>query len=205
MLAPLAAEFVAAHPGLRLHLAIGNRHVAPVGDGYDLVVRVGPLADSSLRARRLARSSLVVVASPDCLARHSEPDCLEAVARLPCLAFGDPGEARWHCGRPGEPALPVQAAFAADDMDVLRQAALAGLGFALLPRFVAGREIEAGSLRVLALSADLVPVEVHAVYPGHRIPGPGARALADFLQRRMARLPHWIGEPPAAEAPAAGR
>ncbi len=165
-------------------------------------MRVGPLADSSLRARRLALSPLAIVASPACLARYGEPNCLEAVAGLPCLAFGGPGERRWHCGQPGDPPLPVRSVFVADDMDVLRQAALAGLGFALLPRFVAGREIEAGSLRALALSADLAPVEVHAVYPGHRIPGPGARALADFLQRRMAVLPHWIGKPSIAKTKA---
>ena len=197
VLAPLAAEFAAMHPRLRMHVSLDNAHVAPVGRGYDLVIRVGPLSDSSLRARRLARSPLSVVASPACLARYGEPDCLEAVARLPCLAFGGPGEARWHCGQPGDPPLPVSVVFATDDMDTLRQAALAGLGFALLPRFVAGRDIEAGGLRILGLSAGLVPVEVNAVYPGHRVPGPGARALTDFLQRRMAVLPHWIAEPPA--------
>ena len=197
VLAPLAAEFAAMHPRLRMHVSLDNARVAPVGRGYDLVIRIGPLSDSSLRARRLARAPLAVVASPACLARHGEPDCLEAVARLPCLAFGDPGEARWHCGQPDDPPLPVSVVFTADDMDTLRQAALAGLGFALLPRFVAGRDIEAGSLRILGFSASLVPVEVNAVYPGHRLPGPGTRALTTFLQRRMAVLPHWIAEPPA--------
>ena len=196
VLAPLVAEFAAMHPRLRLHVALGNAHVAPVGSGYDLVIRVGPLADSTLWARRLARSPLVVVASPALLARQGEPDSLAAVARLPCLVFGGPEERRWHCGQPGEPALPVSVAFASDDMDVLRQAAVAGLGFALLPRFVAGRDVAAGALRVLGLSAGLSPAEVSAVYPGHHIPGPGARALAAFLQGRLAGLPDWIAERP---------
>ena len=121
-----------------------------------------------------------------------EPISLEAVAQLPCLVFGSPGEARWHCGPPGEPPLGVQPVFVADDLDVLRQVALSGIGFALLPRFVVCREIEAGSLRVLAFSADLTPVDVHAVYPGHAIPSPAARALADHLQRGMTGSPHWI-------------
>jgi len=159
------------------------------------VIRVGPLADSSLRARRIARAPLVVVASPECLARHGEPDVLAAVARLPCLAYGAPGTSRWHCARPDEPLLDVNTVFAADDMETLREVALAGIGFALLPRFVAGRDIESGTLRVLRLSRDLDPGEVHAVFPGHRLLSRGARSLAQFLQQRIARLPHWIGEP----------
>ncbi len=192
VLASLAAEFANAHPALRVNVTLGNARVAPVGDGYDLVIRTGPLTDSSLRARLLARSPMTVVASPACLARHGEPISLDAVAQLPCLMFGDPGEARWHCGPPGEAPLGVQPVFVADDLDVLRQVALSGIGFALLPRFVASRAIEAGTLRVLAFSDDLTPVDVHAVYPGHAIPSPAARALADHLQRGMVRSPHWI-------------
>ena len=197
VLAPVAGAFAAAHPAIRLQVMLGNAQVTPVADGYDLVIRVGALADSSLRARRIARAPLAVVASPDCLARHGEPDSLAAVARLPCLVFGAPREARWHCGTPGEPPLDVNAVFTADDMETLREVALAGIGFALLPRFVAGREIENGLLRVLRVSSELTPVEVHAVYPGHRILTQGARGLAHFLQQRLARLPHWIGEPTA--------
>jgi len=191
VLASLAAEFANAHPALRVNVTLGNARVAPVEDGYDLVIRTGPLSDSSLRARLLARSPMTVVASPACLARHGEPISLEAVSQLPCLVFGDAGEARWHCG-PGEAPLGVQPVFVADDLDVLRQVALSEIGFALLPRFVASREIEAGTLRVLAFSADLTPVDVHAVYPGHAIPSPAARALADHLHRGMVRSPHWI-------------
>jgi len=197
VLAPVAGAFAAAHPAIRLQVMLGNAQVTPVADGYDLVIRLGALADSSLRARRIARAPLAVVASPDCLARHGEPDSLAAAARLPCLVFGAPKEARWRCGTPGEPPLDVNAVFTTDDMETLREVALAGIGFALLPRFVAGREIENGLLHVLRVSSELTPVEVHAVYPGHRIPTQGARGLAHFLQQRIAHLPHWIGEPTA--------
>jgi len=195
VLAPLARAFAAAHPTLRMQVTLSNAHVTPVADGYDLVIRLGPLADSTLRARRIARAPLVVVATPGCLARHDDPDSLAAIARLPCLVFGSPTETRWHCGQPDDPPLDVSAVFVTDDMETLREVALTGVGFALLPEFMAGEEIERGRLRIVRVSEELVPDEIFAVYPGHRIASQSARKLVRFLQQRIAQLPHWIDEP----------
>ncbi len=88
--------------------------------------------------------------------------------------------------------MRVSANFVADDMEVLRQATLASLGFAILPLFLVSKQIDAGLLRMLAISAELSPIDVHAVYPSHRLPGQAARAFADLLHERMSVLPDWL-------------
>ena len=189
VLAPLAAAFAAAHPGLRLHVGLTNAYVDPVATGCDVVIRTGALPDSGLRARVLARAVMVVVAF---LALHERPGSLEAVGRLPCVAFGPASERRWrNCG-PTPAGLAVDARFTSDDLEVVREAALAGLGLAVLPRFAVADLIERELLHVLPASAEVAATELHTVFPAHPIATAGARAFATFLRGRLAGMPDWM-------------
>lgn len=192
ILAPVAAGFAAAHPGLRLHVELTNARVDPVETGCDLVVRTGELPDSSLRARLLARAPFVVVASPSVLAAHGEPGDLGSLAGKPCIVFGGARERRWRFPSPAPEAVAVGAAFTSNDLEVVRAAALGGVGFAVLPRFAVADAVSDGRLAAVALGAELPPTSLHAVFPGHPIPNAGARALADLLGRHLAASPEWI-------------
>ena len=188
VLAPLAVEFAAAHPGLRVHVELTNSYVDPVKAGCDLVIRTGELSDSGLRARLIARMATVVVATPECVAAHGEPDTLDGFAGLPCIVFGGARERRWRGSLPSGP-LTMNARFTSNDLDVVRDAALGGVGFALLPRFAITDLIDSGRLRVLAASAALLSTPLHAVFPAHAIPTQEAQALADFVRRRLVVAP----------------
>ena len=192
VLAPLAAEFAVAHPGLRLHVGLTNTFVDPIKTGCDIVIRTGALPDSGLRARLLAKATTVIVASPNLLAAPGQPATLEELSCQPCIVFGEAGERRWRTAGLPPNGLRVAARFTSDDLEVVREAALGGVGFALLPRFAVTDLVDRGLLQVVALSAALEPTHLHTVFPAHPIPTPAAQALANHLRRRLAATPNWI-------------
>ncbi len=192
ILAPIAAEFAAAHPGLRLHVELTNARVDPVETGCDIVIRTGELQDSNLRARLLAQAPLVVVASPSVLAAHGEPEDFGSMTGKPCLVLGSARERRWRFPSLAPESAAVGTAFTSNDLEVIRGAALKGVGFAVLPRFAIADAIEDGRLAVVALSSKLQPAKLHAIFPGHPIPNVGARALAELLRQHLSKSPGWI-------------
>lgn len=194
VLSPVVTEFAARHPGMRVNLSLSNTRVDLEADKMDLVVRTGTLPDSSLRARRLLMAPLAIVASASCLSRHGTPATLAEVAALPCLSLGRDGDTRWHCGGITEP-VAVNARFVADDNEVLRDAAIAGLGFALLPRFAVLAALNDGRLTALSLDVDPGTAPVSIVFPGHKVPNRCATALADALVAHVRDDPAWRASP----------
>jgi DNA-binding transcriptional LysR family regulator len=191
VLAPLAAAFAAAHPGLRLHVGLTNTYVDPEKTGCDVVIRTGPLPDSGLRARLLARAPMVIVASPALLAGRDPPARPEDLRDWPCIVFGQANERRWrNCG-PGPLGLAVDARFTTDDLETVRDAVMAGLGLAVLPRFAVDDLIARDALRVVPASAALAPTPLHTVFPAHPIENPAAQAFAEHLRRALASAPGW--------------
>lgn len=193
LLAPAIGAFGRLHPEVRPVVVLTNRYTDLVEEGFDLAIRTGALADSNLGAKHLGDSPLVIAASPACLDRCGTPQDRHAFARMPCLVFGEQADAgRWAFVEEGEPVpAPVQAAVVANDMDLLRQAAVAGLGFAMLPSFLIAAELAAGTLGAVQGNWRLVRGEVNAVYPRHRVVSPKVRALIDFLRERLLDVPHW--------------
>ena len=185
VLAAIAARFAAAHPGLRLHVELTNTHVAPVETGCDLVIRTGDLPDLSLRARLLARASFVAVATPDVIAAHGDPRDLKGLAGKPCIVFGGAKERRSRFPSAPPDPVAVTTAFTSNDLEVTRQAALSGIGFAILPRFSIADAIEDGRLRVASRSSLLQPSKLHAIFPGHPIPQAGAHAFANEVASQL--------------------
>jgi DNA-binding transcriptional LysR family regulator len=188
VLAPTLFAFAQRHPAVQIRLTLTNVYVDPVTAGADIVFRTGHLSDSRLRARKLGDADMVIVASPSCVAAHGLPTTLAEVAELPCLVFGVVGS-RWKCG--GAEGLEVRTALAIDDLELLRDAAAAGLGFALLPTFLAAPLLARGHLRQLDLAEDLGSNPVYAVYPSHDIPNPCARALTEDVAAALARDANW--------------
>jgi DNA-binding transcriptional LysR family regulator len=197
LLAPIIGAFCAQHPELRPVVVLTNRYVDLVEEGFDLAIRTGALADSNLGAKHLGDSPLVIAASPACLERHGMPRDRHIFETAPCLVLGEQADAgRWVFVERGETvALQVKAAVVANDMDLLRHAALGGLGFVMLPSFLIAAELASGTLRAIEGDWQLVRGEVHAVYPRHRVASPKVRVLIDYLREQLAGVPRWI--PPA--------
>jgi DNA-binding transcriptional LysR family regulator len=185
----LFAGFLTAYPEVDLRLEAVNRRVDVIAEGLDLAIRVRfpPLEPTELVMRRLDESSQCLVASPS-LITAPLPGPAD-LAGLPSLDTGpartDPGWRLAH--EDGRTAVvPHRPRLVTDDMETLKQAALAGIGVAQLPTMMVWRDIEAGRL-VHALPAWRPPSGVvHAVFPSRRGLLPSVRALLDYLADRCA-------------------
>jgi DNA-binding transcriptional LysR family regulator len=202
-LAAAIAEFQSRHPRLRIEATLDDRVVDMIDGGFDVTVRVAPpLPDSSLIARRLAPNRLVVCGAPAYLARRGRPQRPGDLARHDCLLYAYVASSRrvWRfAGRGGSELVPVAGSFESNNGDVLRLAALGGLGLVQLPTFIVGPDLARG-----ALEAVLVPYEdrstaVWALYPPTRHVSAKVRAFVDFLAERFAPAP-WDADVPRAAA-----
>lgn len=191
-LSPLLAEFLAAHPGVVLEVDLNDRQVDLVEEGFDLALRIGQLADSSLIARRLATVTRVTCASPDYLARHGRPRHPQDMAGHQGLRYTHVSRQRHWCyrdaqGRSLTPTVPDR--LCANNGDLLLAAARSGLGVLASPGFIVGEAIAAGELTRLLADYAMPGATVYAVYPPGRFPSRRLRALVDFLALRLADAP----------------
>ncbi len=191
---PVAQEQLAPHlprlaqrfPRLRVQLDVTDRFVDVVQEGYDIAVRshFAALPDSDLVQRQVRRESIVLVASPgylDAASVPAVPDALEHHARL----LSGPGVNRWTLVREGAEADVVQVATSArliaNESQVLRAAAIAGLGIACLPESLCRQDLADGRLRRVLPEWHAGRVTTTLVMPHRRGQLPGVRATVDFL------------------------
>lgn len=185
--------FLERYPEIELEMGFTDRHVDLVEEGWDVAVRIGRLADSSLIVRRLAPVRRLAAASPAYLARRGTPTRPEELAGHDCLTHGGRIHSEWRfAGDDGKPLqVEVRGRFDADNGDVLRDMALAGLGIVLLPSFFLGDDIRAGKL--VPLLEKYVPLDssLNAVYPHGRHLSPKVRAFVDHLAATFCPEPYW--------------
>jgi DNA-binding transcriptional LysR family regulator len=196
-LAPALTAFLERYPELAVDLALDDREVNLVQDGFDVGVRIMALRDSSLIARRLAPSRALICAAPAYLAAHGAPARPEDLTRHACLLYSyqsDPGV--WTLrGADGERRVRVNGRLRANNGEALREAAIAGFGFVLMPSFIVGPEVRQGRLApVLRDWTAGDPVGIHAIYPAGRNLSPKVRVFVDFLAERFGPEPYWDRE-----------
>ncbi|WP_309645988.1 LysR family transcriptional regulator [Phenylobacterium sp.] len=189
-LAPVLAELAVRHPKLAVTASYSDRFVDLIGERFDVAVRLGNLADSSLVARRIAPINAVMVASPGYLEIHGTPKTPDDLIGHQALLQGSEA---WTF-RDGKKTVTVrpEGRFKADSGHALAAAAAAGLGIALIPTFLAGSFIESG--QVVPLMLDYPPPEagLYVVRPppaGH-MPAK-VRALTELLIERFGGAPYW--------------
>jgi DNA-binding transcriptional LysR family regulator len=183
-LGAIAKSFLERYPEVRLEIICSDRLVDLVADGFDVAVRVGRLADSTLIARPLGAMRNVIVANPDLVAALGAPQSPEELQRWPCIAFGSAAErATWELSsRDGKSArLRIEPRLVVNDFDVLAGAAVAGLGAALLPAQRCVEDLRAGRLRRLLPSWSSIERSLQAVYPSGRNVAPKLAAFLDHL------------------------
>jgi DNA-binding transcriptional LysR family regulator len=188
------ADFMARYPDLKIELILNDRVIDPLEEGVDVTVRIGALADSSLIARRLAPARLVLAAAPAYLKRQGMPRTLEDLAAHQCLTYGHMAAAqRWTLQRDGGVAIavPVNSRLCSNNGDVLREAALSGIGITNLPTFLIGPDIKAGRLRLVLADMLPAPLGIYALYAPNRYLAAKTRVFIDFLSQRFGDDPDW--------------
>jgi DNA-binding transcriptional LysR family regulator len=193
-LAPAVPDFLDRYPDVEIDLAMNDRYVDLVDEGFDMAVRIGKLEDSSLVARKLAPARRTICAAPAYLQARGVPASPDDLKAHECLCYSNVGLSQeWRFVRPdGRPwPVEVRGRLHANNGDALRAAALRGFGLAVLPSFLVGRDFQSGAL-VSVLDAFMAQDSgVYAVYPHARHLSPKVRAFVDFLADRFGPDPYW--------------
>ncbi len=192
-LGPAIADFLSAYPDLKVELALNDRFVDPIEEGFDVTVRIAELEDSSLIARKLAPARLVMVASPDYLSARGTPEAPADLTKHRCLNYGQTTMLqRWQLTNKGErTSVPINAVMCSNNGDVLCAAAVAGQGIALLPTFIVGPDIKAGRLTVILRDFPAPEYGIYAMYAPNRYLAAKTRLLIDFLANLFGPRPDW--------------
>jgi DNA-binding transcriptional LysR family regulator len=177
-------DFAKAHPDITLDIHLDDRFVDLVEEGFDLAIRISRLENSSLIARRLAPFSVRLCAAPDLVARLGMPKRPQDLASLPCIVDTN---GRWLTNWPfrgdtGDTiSISVSGPIEVNSPLTARAAAVAGLGFAILPDFIAAPEIAAGRLVTALDDHILTGAGIFAVYPHRRYLPAKVRVFVDYL------------------------
>jgi DNA-binding transcriptional LysR family regulator len=183
-LAPLWPKFMALHPDVELDVALIDRVVDMVEEGFDLTIRISRRGSGAHAARKLATSRNICCASPAYLERHGVPRVPGDLRGHDCIGYSYAAQAdEWQFSdAQGNPhPVIVSCKMHVNNGDTSRQAALAGCGVTLQPTFLVGPDLRAGRLVRLLPDFLLPDIDVLAVYPSRRHLSAKVRAMIDFL------------------------
>lgn len=182
---PIVPGLLEANPGLSIDLEMTDSVVDIVGGGIDVAIRIAPLRDSGLIARRLALNPRLLCASPAYL-DHGTPTTVEALANHECLALS--GAAHWPFVLNGhERLVRVAGRFSASSIQGIHAACTSGVGLALLSAWDAQASLQTRELLIVTLE-DAIPQElgIWALYPTTRQILPKLRSFIKHLERELA-------------------
>ncbi len=183
-------DVLAAYPKARVELRLTDDKLNLVENGIDLAFRTGVLPDSTLIARRFGATRRILCASPDYLARRGVPAVPSDLADHDCVIAGPSvAGASWVLDGPqGQETIMVSGRFAANEMQAVAAAALAGHGIAQLPDGIADPRVRDGRLRRVLPDYATPAGGLHAVYPSGQHLSPLVRAFIELAAARLAAL-----------------
>ncbi|UNK50798.1 LysR family transcriptional regulator [Lysobacter sp. S4-A87] len=184
LMKPLAWVFLPANPELELDMTLLDRHVDVIGEGYDVVFRVGAVADSDLKVRTLAELDMALVASPQLLARWGTPTSLDALRELPFVRYLLRGRTLPVTFKDGSVIVP-RGQFGLDSGSGLRAAALCGTGVAYLMKCTVQEDIDRGNLVQLMTQQILPRLPLQALHAFGRLAPARVGLLSDFVAAQM--------------------
>ena len=191
-LSPMLPVFLAEQSQVSIDLMLADRPIRLAEEGIDVALRVGPLEDSGLIARKLDDIQLVVCAAPDYLRRRGEPARPDDLIEHDCLGFSDvPSVAEWSFqDRAARRVVRISTRLCANDFDALVRAAAAGVGLVRVPSWQVADFLADGRLRIVLGSYQRPPTPLTILTLRNRLRLPKVRAFVDFLQR------HWMHPAP---------
>jgi DNA-binding transcriptional LysR family regulator len=197
------ADYLSSYPDVSIDLALNDRDVDLLEEGFDLAIQSGPLPDSSLIARRLGPARMIVCAAPSYIARHGEPKSPADLAGHSCFDYSfAKARGTWTFAGPDgdEEMVPIgPGRFRANSGEARRTLALRGEGIALEPSFIVEDDLRAGRLLPLLAGFQPVPTMIHVVYPHSRLLPAKVRTFVEFLAARFAHAQDWESVPEGAD------
>ena len=187
---PVVASFLDAHPGVRVELVLSDRNLDLIGDGLDVALRIGPLADSSLVARRVGEVRRMLVASPSYLAGRAAPRTPEDLVRHDVVFTATrPGPLSWRFGgAAGRREVRLTPRLVVNDVEAALLAVRAGRGVGRALSYQVADDLASGTLIRLLPELEPAPLPVQLVVPSARHLATKSRTFVDHAARALATL-----------------
>jgi DNA-binding transcriptional LysR family regulator len=189
-LAPALADFLVHYPDLQVQLTLNDRFVDPIAEGFDVTVRIAePQPIGSLLVQPLAPAPRVLCAAPHYLETRGVPTHPEQLRSHSCLHYGQVAiDHQWSLTGPdGAHTVTVHGVLCSNNGEVLRDAAMRGLGITALPTFILGSAIAQGQLHIVLPNYHLPELSIDVMYPVNRHLSTKIRLFVDFLRERFGR------------------
>ncbi|MBV1909030.1 MAG: LysR family transcriptional regulator [Kangiellaceae bacterium] len=182
-LGPAVSNFLELYPEVTIKTYLADKQVDLIEEGYDVSIRIGELADSSLIAKKLVDCKRVVCASDTYLSKNGTPQSPSDLIQHNCLSYTNLLEGKnWPFIVNGNKRLqPVQGRFHSDNGDLLSEAVIAGCGISMLPSFIVDAAVNRGDLKVVLQEFESPDFVAYAVYPNRRHLSNRVRLLIEFL------------------------
>ncbi|MBY6090317.1 LysR family transcriptional regulator [Maritimibacter alkaliphilus] len=189
VLQPHILRFCRNYPAIQLEMVLDDGIVDLIGQGYDAAIRVGELEDSALHARRIDSVSTFIVGAPAYLQEYGMPERPGDLAQHRALHYTNMrGAGTWpfRLGREVQ-HQKVHPAFMTNNGEMIRAAAVAGMGLAFMPEFLIRKDVEEGRLVSVLTEYEMPELPVNIVYPSRRNASAALRVLLDFAPRMEVR------------------
>jgi DNA-binding transcriptional LysR family regulator len=193
-LAPAIADFMLKYPDLRVQLTLDDRLVDPIQEGFDLLVRIAEPPDSAaLIVHSIAPARRFLCAAPNYLQQYGAPVQPDELQQHACLHYGYFGTRnQWKLiGLEGECTVFINSVLCSNNGEVLREAALKGLGIAILPSFIIGTDLQQGRLQVVLPNYSPPKITICVIYPANRHLSTKIQLFTNFLKERFGEQPYW--------------
>jgi DNA-binding transcriptional LysR family regulator len=191
-LGPALYRFLARNPGIDLTLDLDDRFVNVLADGYDAVVRHGPVVDEHVVVKRLAPSRRFLVAAPAYLEKFGKPNSLAELEQHKGIVFSNRGVADWRFKTSRQlVTLRPRGVLRVNNGLLMRDAAAAGLGLALLPAYFIYAQLARAELTIVDVGAEAEGATIYIAYPEDRRGSAKLRALTEWLRNAFGSPPYW--------------
>jgi DNA-binding transcriptional LysR family regulator len=185
----LLPGFFARYPALRVSIDLDDRRVDILGSGSDLALRIGPLEDSTLVARRICDYRRVVCAAPEYLQKAGEPSTPADLVGHTCLHYSNLAlreEWAFSTGDGKIETVEVKGPLCANNGDLLRKVAVSGMGICSLPEFIVAEDLAAGRLNAILTGFEAPTLTLWALWPSRRYVPAKVRVFVDYLVGHLA-------------------
>ncbi|MGE0350096.1 LysR family transcriptional regulator [Hydrogenophaga sp.] len=198
-IAPLLREYTERYPNVTVHVEAANRYLDIIDNNIDVAIRNREYEpDSNITIRRLAETRRILVASPGYLARHGVPKELDDLQRHKLLIYihaNNPNELRFTRGDE-QRTVNVKGLLESNDGQILRAAALDGMGILIQPSYIVYDDVVAGRLVPMLDDWDLPHLTINLAYPSRKHLSAKVRTFIDFMAAHFKKMDYerkWTG------------